>query len=320
MPDLRVHLTGDWPAARLALVRDRAVGCDLSAGDEPPADTQVYVGNTDAETVEKLTDLRHVLIPWAGPGEGIRNAIKATDGRVTLHNLHDNAGATAEQALALLFAACRFVPTMDAKLRAGHWPGRQGDEDLLRQMTVLENSTAVVLGYGSIGRRIGRVLEALDVTVTGVTRSGRDGTTKIDDLHDVLPKAEILVSALPGTDATEGLIGERELSLLPANAVVVNIGRGSAFVEKALFDACKSGRVRAAGLDVWWRYLKAGEATTPPGELPWHELENVVMSPHIGGAHLSDKRRHDRALAIGDLLAALARGEQVNVVDLDAGY
>ena len=152
-----------------------------------------------------------VVIPWAGPGDDVRAAVKATDGRVTLHNLHDNADATAEQAIALLLAACRLVPVMDADLRNGRWAGRNTNTDLLRRMIVLSGKRAVVLGFGEIGRRIGRTLEALNVEVIGVTRSGRGDTTSIDRLHDVLPQADFLVSALPMTNATKDLIGEAEL-------------------------------------------------------------------------------------------------------------
>ena len=320
----RVHLSGEWPGEELAAVRAAAGGCEVAAGEGPAGDTQIWVtGEAGADTLRRLGELRAVVVPWAGPGEGLRAAVKAVADRgVTLHNLHDNAAATAEQAVALVLAACRLIPAADRALRAAQWPGRTvGAAELMPRMTVLEGRRAVVLGYGEIGRRVGRALAALDVNVTGVTRTGRAGTEPVGRLRELLPEAEVLVSCLPLTDETRGLIGGAELALLPERAVVVNVGRGEVFNEGPLYDAAASNRLAAVGLDVWWRYPEGSEAgDTPPGDQPWHTLDNVVMTPHTGGAWKAPGRRLRRAGALGELLAALACGERPNEVDLDRGY
>lgn len=125
---------------------------------------------------------------------------------------------------------------------------------------------------------------------------------------------------LPLTDETKGLIGADELAQLAPGAVLVNTGRGPIVDERALFDALRAGRLRA-GLDVWYRYPEdeAARAGTPPATLPFHELDNIVMSPHRAGLCAETERL--RAVFLAEMLNAGARGEPMpGRVDLDAGY
>ncbi len=86
--------------------------------------------------------------------------------------------------------------------------------------------------------------------------------------------------------ADDGLLGAAELALLPDGAVLVNIGRGPIVDERALYEGLRDGRPHAAGLDVWYSYPpdEAARANWPPSAYPFHELDNVVLSPHRGGA------------------------------------
>jgi phosphoglycerate dehydrogenase-like enzyme len=103
--------------------------------------------------------------------------------------------------------------------------------------------------------------------------------------------------------------------------VLVNIGRGRIVAEEALYAALRSGQLHAAGLDVWYSYPpdEAARAHHRPSAHPFHELDNVVMSPHRGGA--ADETARLRMGALAELLNAAARGEPVpNRVDPEAGY
>jgi phosphoglycerate dehydrogenase-like enzyme len=126
---------------------------------------------------------------------------------------------------------------------------------------------------------------------------------------------------LPHTPETDGLLGSVELALLPPKAVLVNIGRGLIVDEAALYEALRDGRLHAAGLDVWYSYPpdKASRADWPPSTYPFHELDNVIMSPHRGGA--ADETDRLRMAALAELLNAAAKDQMMNNrVDLDAGY
>jgi phosphoglycerate dehydrogenase-like enzyme len=152
---------------------------------------------------------------------------------------------------------------------------------------------------------------------------GPDEVYRADALHDLLPEADFLVVTLPLTDETRGLIGKRELALLPSNAVMVNVGRGPVVDEAALYNALSTGRLRAAGLDVWYNYPddEASAASTQPSVYPFGELDNVVLSPHRGGAAEEESARRTRMDVLAGIINALARGEPVpNRVDLEWGY
>jgi phosphoglycerate dehydrogenase-like enzyme len=142
-------------------------------------------------------------------------------------------------------------------------------------------------------------------------------------LRGLLPRANVLVLALPSTPETIGLIGRAELDLLPGRAVVVNAGRAASIDERALYEALASHRLLAAGLDVWYRYPESRDRAqgVAPAHFPFHHLDNVVMSPHrAGGLGVGDVE-DARVDALAALLNAATRGEPVpNRVDLEAGY
>jgi phosphoglycerate dehydrogenase-like enzyme len=126
---------------------------------------------------------------------------------------------------------------------------------------------------------------------------------------------------LPLTDQTRGLIGEKEISLLPDHAILVNIGRGPVVDQGALYHALKDGKLHSAGIDVWYNYPpdEDARANTPPADYPFHELDNIVMSPHRGGGAAEVEVL--RMTHLAELLNAVARGGPVpNKVDLEAGY
>ncbi len=249
-----------------------------------------------------------IVIPYAGvPGKTRKLAVELD---AALYNLHHNAAPTAEMAMALLLAVAKRIVPYDRALRAGDWRPRYGET----HNTLLFGKTAVVLGHGAIGRRVAAACEGFGMEVLAVRR--RDGAA----LEELLPRADALMVCLPWTDETEGLIGAAQLALLPDGALLVNVARGPIVDEQALYDALRSGRI-AAGLDVWYDYPKEPEdrAHQPPSSLPFHELKNVVMSPHHGG--LTDGVEALRAQHLAELLNALARGEEPDSrVDLKRGY
>jgi phosphoglycerate dehydrogenase-like enzyme len=193
----------------------------------------------------------------------------------------------------------------------------------------LEGKTALILGFGHIGQRVGRYCQALGMKVMGVRRqSNREilpGLQAEIFLPNVLPEllsqAHVLIITLPFTPDTDGLIGAKEIALLPPGALLVNVGRGRIIDQAALYTALKKGSLLAAGLDVWYNYPSEPgmRQNTPPADYPFHELDNVVMSPHRGGD--STDSEFLRLTHLAALLNALERGEPVeNQVDVQDGY
>ncbi|MBN2566201.1 MAG: hydroxyacid dehydrogenase [Candidatus Eisenbacteria bacterium] len=304
-------------------------GIRMTTGSEPPPDPRYRIlvaGVPDRRLVEASPELAELVIPWSGVPQRTRELMSEFPG-VSVHNLHHNAQQVAEMAVALLLAAAKCLVPMDRNLRSGDWSGRYESSDVV----LLDGRTAVVLGYGAIGRRVAHLCRGLGLTVTGVRRgavrvdeaTGPDSVRAIDELDELLPDADVLLVCLPLTRETEGLIGARELALMPDRAILVNVGRGPVVDEAALFTALSEGTLHAAGIDVWYSYPTDEETrgATRPSAFPFETLDNVVMSPHMAGAPNTEETEASRVRTLAETLNAAARGEELpNRVDLEAGY
>ena len=307
---LRVHCAHDFGAdAHADLVRRVRDVADITFGAEAPDPAAVDVliaGRPERRHLESMPRLRAVVVPWAGVGRATTELL-AEFPAVALRNLHHNAAPTAEHAVALLLAAARCIVPRDRRMRAHDWSDRGRD----RTGVHLRGARAVVLGFGAIGRLVAQALSGLGMAVTGVRSRAAPGeitggvpVVGADAFPRILPGARALVVCVPLTDATEGLVGERELALLGPEAVVVNVARGPVVDERALFEALRDGRLHGAGLDVWWRYPREGETRTPPAAYPFESLDNVVMTPHCAGH--CDVTESLRAEALAAVLRELA--------------
>jgi phosphoglycerate dehydrogenase-like enzyme len=317
---MKVHVATEPAEAHRSVLERAAPSADVSYGGAAAEDTEVLVsGRPGAAELAGLPGLRAVVVPFAGVPPETLTAARAVPG-LAVYNLHHNAAATAEKALELLFAVSRRTLHYDPALRAGDWGGR-GE---VAVGITLAGRSALVLGYGEVGRRVAAVLVALGMRVRAtqrVVRRASDGEVELHSPHalsKLLPKSEVVVVCLPLTQETEGLLGAEELSLMPEGAVLVNVGRAKVVDEEALFAALESGRLYGAGLDVWWKYPPRGGRTGPPSAFDFASLPNVVMSPHCGGSTADTESA--RWEALGHLLARLSEGKPPPPVDLDAGY
>lgn len=290
---------------------------------DPAAYHVLVAGRPRREHLTASPRLHTLIIPWSGMPEETRDLMLGFPD-VAVHNLHHNAEPVAELTLALLLAAAKFVVPLDQALRRHDWTYRYEPPPT----ALLHGKTALILGYGAIGRRVARACRALGMAVLATRRSAdapydEEGVAihPAAALPDLLPCADALVISLPLTPETEGLLGEEELALMPEGAILVNVGRGVIVEQEALYEALRARRLRAAGLDVWYNYPPDAESrtNTPPADVPFHKLENVVMSPHRGGS--TDETGRLRMTHLARLLNALARGEEPpNRVDVAAGY
>ena len=329
--DIRVRVWYPDPpdhAAAIQWLRDSLPPTvELHLGEPAPPRYDVLVAGRPKAEWLTADGLRALIIPWAGLPETTRDAVRESAPDLAVHNLHHNAAATAETAVALLLAAARRLLPADRRLREHDWTPRYNPAGSLQ----LAGGTALVAGYGAIGQRVARVCAALGMTVHATRRQQ---TTTADDgsgirihpaeeLRDLLPRAVALVICLPLTPLTKGLIGQPELASMRNHAVLVNIGRAPIIDESALFHALRDGTIGSAGLDVWYRYPPpddpAARTHTPPSEFPFHELDNVVMSPHRAGWAPDTDR--DRMVELHRVLQAMADGTDVpHRLDLEAGY
>jgi phosphoglycerate dehydrogenase-like enzyme len=286
-----------------------------------PADYDILIsGRPTVEQLEASPNLHTVLIPWAGLPEATAELmVEYPD--IAIHNLHHNAVTTAETALTLMMAAAKHLIPIERSFRAHDWRPRYKPNPAL----TLTGKTALILGYGHIGRHIGRVCAALGMRILAIRKNPvEDSIAEVhppEALHQLLPKANILFLTLPLTDETRGLVGEKEIRLLPKGAVVINVGRGPVLDQHALYNALKDGCLHSAGVDVWYNYPpdEDSRANTPPADVPFHELDNIVMSPHRGGGSAEIEIRRMQYLA--HFLNLAAAGEPLpNQINLERGY
>jgi phosphoglycerate dehydrogenase-like enzyme len=215
----------------------------------------------------------------------------------------------AESVLGFLLALSARI-LEDARLEPGAWPS-----DGTR---LLRGTTALVVGAGSIGTEVGRLLRAAGIQVRGVARTPRppDGTFDTiagpEELHAELGRADHVVNVLPITPATRGAFDADAFAAMRPHAVFVNIGRGATVDEPALIQALEHGRIGGAALDVF-------EIEPLPAESPLWRMPNVLVSPHRAGDH--EGWQTDVVALFADNLRRFVAGEPLrNVVDVDLGY
>lgn len=225
-----------------------------------------------------------------------------------------NAGAynipVAEHAMALLLAAAKEIPARTEEIRRGNF-----DQSVTNKP--LAGSTALILGLGGIGAEIARRCKAFDMHVVGITRSGRssgvaDMVGTLEDLPRYLPQADFVFLALPLTRTTDGLVDRRFLTRMKDDAILVNIARGKLIVEDDLFEHLKAHPKFRAALDTWWTYPDTKEGR--PFHRPYHDLPNVVMTPHIAPMVPGQRERAMEA-ALDNVIRFFQGETPENIVD-----
>lgn len=239
--------------------------------------------------------------------ESLDLAALRDQGTVVTNGTGINAIPVAEYAVMGILAAAKRYDVVVRAADRHEWPlaapGR----------TELFESSALIIGYGAIGRLIGERLAAFGVTVTGVTRSGRDGTITPDLWRARLGEFDWVVLAAPSTDETKTMIGTAELHAMKSSAWLINIARGDVVDQDALIEALDKRRIAGAFLDV----------TTPEPLPPDHPLwssPNVLHSMHLSGRSQTRMFQRAAALFLRNLVAFRAGAPMENVVDLAKGY
>ena len=240
---------------------------------ELPNATHAIVWNFRREWFPLARRLKLLATPAAG-----RELVPETGPEgVTIHFGGFHGAIMAESVAAFILAWARgfFRP----ELREKEWPRTElGDK-----CYTVAGTKAVVAGYGRVGQAVGAKLEALGVSVIGVTRHGVfAGGRKIAKprMSAILADADWFVLALPSTTGTDDYLSSSMIAKLPRRCVVVNVGRGNAVNEKALFAALKSHRIAGAYLDVR-RHEPSATVLESPGHVPeLSGLPNCVVMPH----------------------------------------
>lgn len=262
-----------------------------------------------SDAARDLPRLRLVQTLSAGPdaiaAAGFAPDVVLASGR----SLHD--ATVAEHALAMLLALVRDLPRLAAAQAEGRWDDAYRHDQAAPATAgwfTLDGAHVAIWGFGGIAQRLAPLLAALGARVTGVARStGERGGYPVvshDLLPELLPRVDVLVSILPATAATDGVVDAGILAALPDHALFVNVGRGAVVDEPALREALERRGIRAAAIDV------TRTEPLPAGDPLW-AAPNLLITPHVAGG-----RPRGAAALVLENLAAITADEPVrNRVD-----
>lgn len=270
-------LMGGWPDNLRVAIFD-------GTGEPPPdlSSVRFYVLPYARRSAAGLLTEMPALEVVQSLSAGVDDLLPLLPAGVSLCNgrgLHD--ASVAEHALGLILAVRRELP---------HWTHLRDERRWEPRFTgSLAGSRVLLLGYGSIGEAIEKRLLPFEVEITRVARRERPGVHAIDDLTGLLAEADIVVSSLPQTEATTGLLGADRLAELPDGALVVNVGRGATIDTGALLRETASGRLFAA--------LDVVDPEPLPADHPLWTVPNVLLTPHVAGGSATFYPRAERLIA-----------------------
>jgi glyoxylate reductase len=291
---VRVLSTRRYPGPAFDELADVEV-CPLAELTEPRPDVEGLIVANEPVPLELLPNLR-IVANFSVGYDRIDVAACAARGVVVTNTPGVLDAATADLAFALLLAARRRVVEGDRLVRRGDWGSSWADGFVAEEVT---GSTLGIVGLGRIGRAVARRAQGFELRVLYTQRTEiATDLAEYRDLDTLLAECDAVTLHVPLTPETRGLLDARRLSLLRDGACLVNTARGEIVDEDALVAELVSGRIRA-GLDVF--------AHEPHVPRALFELENVVLTPHLGSATRQTREAMTRIVV--DNLLAVARGE-----------
>ncbi|MGH3732466.1 MAG: 2-hydroxyacid dehydrogenase [Acidimicrobiales bacterium] len=300
------HLLVSLPDAGLAEALGNTDGVEIVVWDMtgpapfPAFDIVVAPYLSGLGWIEQLSGVRIGLVqsPMVGY-DGMENALPSGIVYANAASVHET--STAELTLALILASQRGIPEFVRAAERGQW-ARQWRPSLADRHVLL-------IGYGGVGQAIAQRLKPFEVSLTRVAhgaRSDEDGDVYgIESLFELLPSAEVVIVVVPLSESTNHLIDDAFLSRMRDDSLLVNVSRGRVADTEALLSHASTGRIRLA-LDV------TDPEPLPEGH-PLFALENVLISPHVGGATSAGAPRLIRL--VKEQIERMCRGDEpLNVV------
>ena len=261
--------------------------------DEVWKRVEVLYTNRVLPKPEQAPNLRWIQFHWAGLDHALDEPILQREGMTITSMSGASAPQMAEHAVMMMLALGHHIPDLFAHQKRSEWPS--GRWELFNPLE-LRGSTVGIVGYGSIGRQIARIVQVFGATVLATKRDvfhpedngymleglGDPGGDLVNRLYppqalgSMLKKCDYVVVTLPRTTATRGLMGAKELAMLKPNAYLVDISRGEIVDHTVLIALLREHKIAGAALDVY-------PVEPLPADNPLWKLPNVILTPHIAG-------------------------------------
>jgi len=239
----------------------------------------------DGEVISAANRLK--MVQRTGVGTDTLDFDTLAERRIPVYvNQGVNSASVAEHTILLMLASLRQLSLVDKRLRAGIW---EKNETGLKTRD-LSGRIVGIIGMGCIGRRVAELLKAFGCNATyyDIKRLQGDGErelgVKFVSLNELLQKSDIITIHCSLNENSKGLIGEQELAIMKTGSIIINTARGSLIDESALYESLNNGHISFAGLDVF-----SDEPIRKDN--PLKNLDNVILTPHIGGI-TQDSFRH----------------------------
>jgi phosphoglycerate dehydrogenase-like enzyme len=253
-----------------------------------------YMGGRAAlELTKKMKNLKVLQMPNAGYDDAIeyvREGITLCNGK----SIHDD--STAELAVGLTIASLRGFPDFVRNQDKSAWVHVKNQS--------INDKKIGIIGFGSIGSTIAKMLSGFSVEIIPFTQSGRDNTIAISNLDKHLPTLDVVILILPLTVESKHIFNAKRLSLMKDGSLLVNVARGPIVDTDALVKELNSGRITAA--------LDVTDPEPLPSDHPLWKAKSVLISPHVGGNTSAFEKRARRL--IESQLQLLADGKSLNNV------
>ncbi len=268
----------------------------------------IVLGNVSPQKLAQSTNIEWVQLSSAGVDWFTRHCT-LPKGMILTNSSGAYGHAVAEHMLGMLLMLMRKLNCYCRNQMMHNWTN-------CGKVTTLESAVVLVVGLGDIGRHFAKMCKGMDSYVIGVKRTPGEKLPYVDELYTVdqldelLPRADVVALALPSTDETWGMFNRAVFEKIKPGAYLVNAGRGRTVDTDALVEALSSGRLAGAALDV----------TDPeplPEDHPLWDMENVVITPHVSGPYNLMERTGERVAEIAlKNLERFMKGEPlVNVED-----
>jgi len=269
----------------------------------PDADVLIGWGPTK-EILVKAVKLKMFI----NPGAGISHLIDlfrevSQEKEILLINGHGNSYFVAQHAVAMLLTFMNKTILHHQWMKEGKW--RTGDEEAAS--IPLRFRKVGLLGYGAINKKVHKMLQGFNIEFSIlrnhwekqkeplITPAKKFSYHQINEFCDDI---DIIIIAIPHTSKTMDLIGKKQLNLLGKEGIVINVGRGEIINELALYNALKDKTITGAAIDVWYNYspIEDDDGKKYPYNYPFHNLDNLILSPHRGYSPFIDLLRWNEVI------------------------
>lgn len=299
---------------------ERAAGAECSfiyAGEhgataENVAAANIILGTPAPKLINASEKLELLQLNSAGAEQYVRPGVLAPKTKLT-NSTGAYSKAVAEHGAAMLFMMQKKLYLYRDAQKRHEWAD-------FGTVTSITDATVLVVGLGDIGRHFAGIVKALGAHVIGVKRRPGEKPDCVDELYtmekldEVLPRADVVFSVLPGTPAATHLYTAERFDLMKPDAIFINCGRGAAVDNSVLYDALKNGRIASAAIDV-------SEVEPLPPDSPLWTLDNLMITPHVSGDYHLPHTLECIVDIAAENLARFMRGEElINVVDFTTGY